>query len=348
MITFQQGNVFDTEAEAVVNTVNCVGVMGRGIALQCKRLFPDNYKYYTVACKEGKVEPGTMLVFNTGNILGKPRYVINFPTKVHWRKPSQIDYITSGLEDLVRVIQKLNIKSIAIPPLGCGLGGLDWNVVRPLIVTALTQVPDVDCKIFEPDAWGQAHEVVAGPCPELTVGRAALLYLMGAFIREGLDPFITLLEVQKLMYFIQVAGEPLRLNFVKATYGPYADNLRFVLQRLNGHYISGYQDGGDGPNKPLELMPSAEQMARAFLEGHVETIQRIIRVRELIEGFASQFGMELLATVHWLFTQESCTDLPKLEQGMRKWNLHKRQFTQYHIRIAFEHLQAKGWLATGK
>ena len=134
--------------------------------------------------------------------------------------------------------------------------------------------------------------------PKMTPGRAALVGLMNCYLRGLLDPFVTLLEVHKLMYFMQVAGEPLRLKFVKATYGPYAENLRHVLNAIEGHLVSGYADGGDAPDKELELVPGALEDAHAFLENTPETQARFDRVSALIEGFESSFGLELLSTVH--------------------------------------------------
>ena len=125
MIEFKRGDILKEEAEAIVNTVNCVGVMGRGIALQFKNTFPDNFKVYAEACKKQEVQPGHMFVYSTDKFTN-PRYIINFPTKRHWRGNSRIEDIESGLKDLVDVIHKYDIKSLAIPPLGSGLGGLEW------------------------------------------------------------------------------------------------------------------------------------------------------------------------------------------------------------------------------
>ena len=149
MITYKQGDLLACETEAVVNTVNCVGIMGRGIALQFKKKYPENFKYYEVACKRGDVAPGKMFVYETHGLVN-PRLIINFPTKRHWRDVSRIEDIENGLADLMSVIQQYTIKSIAVPPLGCGLGGLEWNEVKPLIESALAQLKDVEVIVFEP------------------------------------------------------------------------------------------------------------------------------------------------------------------------------------------------------
>lgn len=142
------GNLLKENVEAVVNTVNCVGVMGAGLALQFKQVYPDNFLFYAEACRVGKTIPGKMLVFDRG-VLYNPKYIINFPTKRHWREKSYLDDIKSGLASLLETIREFNIKSIAIPPLGCGLGGLDWGVVKPLILETVRQVPDTRVVLFD-------------------------------------------------------------------------------------------------------------------------------------------------------------------------------------------------------
>ena len=257
MIQYKIGDIFKDNSEAIVNTVNCVGAMGRGIALQFKKACPENFKVYASACKHKQVNPGKMFVFKTGEMLN-PKFIINFPTKRHWRGKSRIEDIESGLKDLFLVIKENDIKSIAIPPLGSGLGGLNWFEVKNLIKNALAPLEDVDIIVFEPKGAPGAKEMVRNKeIPKMTPGRAALVGLMSRYLKGLLDPFVTLLEIQKLMYFLQESGEPLRLKYEQAIYGPYAKNLSHVLNAVEGHLISGYADGGDDPNKPLELVPGA-------------------------------------------------------------------------------------------
>lgn len=346
MLRFAQGDILRAETEALVNTVNCVGVMGRGIALQFKNVFPDNFKAYEVACRLGEVQPGRMFVFDTGKLTG-PRYIINFPTKRHWRGKSRIEDIQAGLDALVKEIRARNIRSIAIPPLGSGLGGLEWSRVRPLIERALAAVPEVDAIIFEPGGAptdGRANR--SSEVPKMTEGRAALLGLMNRYLAALMDPFITLLEVHKLMYFLRATGEVPRLRYVKAHYGPYAENLRQVLRAIEGHFISGYGDGGDAPDKPLTLLPGAVQEAQAFLESHPATHEHFDRVVRLVEGFETPFGLELLATVHWVATQENAQSDEEILRATYAWAPRKRQFTTAQVRLATERLQAEGWLSS--
>ena len=149
MIEYKTGDILTEEAEALVNTVNCVGVMGRGIALQFKRAFPENFKAYADQCKRNEMRPGCVFVFETDELFF-PRYIINFPTKQHWRRKSRIEYIVSGLVSLVKEIRSRNIRSIAIPALGCDLGGLNWPDVRALMEVALEELDDVKIILFEP------------------------------------------------------------------------------------------------------------------------------------------------------------------------------------------------------
>lgn len=344
MIEFTSGDILKCEADALVNTVNCVGVMGRGIALQFKNAFPENFKAYEAACKREAVQPGRMFVFQTGQ-LTPPRFIINFPTKRHWRGKSRIEDIEAGLVDLVRVIREKGIRSIAIPPLGCGLGGLDWNEVRPRIERALAQLEDVQVFVFEPNGAPSTDRMAhVRDVPAMTAGRAALVELIHRYLSSLLDPFVTLLEVHKLMYFMQEAGEPLRLKYVKGHYGPYAENLRHVLRTVEGHLIAGYADSGDVPDKPLTLVPGAIQEASAFLDQHAETRERLERVTRLVEGFESPYGLELLSTVHWVMRREGAFRLPDVAARIHAWNPRKRQFTHRQIAIAADRLASQGWV----
>lgn len=345
MIQLIQGDILKADAEALVNTVNCVGVMGRGIALQFRKAFPDNFKAYEKACKAEQVQPGKMFVYEL-NRLVNPRLIINFPTKRHWRSKSRIEDIQLGLVDLVDIIRQYQIGSIAIPPLGCGLGGLDWAEVKPLILKALQDLPAVDVLLFEPVGAPQAATMVKERrAPNMTVGRAALLGLMRRYLAAVMDPTITLLEVHKLMYFMQEAGEPLRLKYSKAPYGPYAENLRHVLNRVEGHFISGYGDAEDRPDKPLELKPRASEQAEAFLTEHQLTRERFTRVADLIKGFETPFGMELLSTVHWVATREQAATAEEAVPKVHSWNSRKQMFESRHICIAWDRLHKTGWFS---
>lgn len=346
MVEYKKGDILSENAEALVNTVNCVGVMGRGIALQFKNAYPENFKAYLTACKRNEVRPGRMFVFETGH-LTNPRLIINFPTKRHWRGKSRIEDLEAGLVALSEVIRSHNIRSIAIPPLGSGLGGLDWSEVRPRIEKALKEFPNLSVVIFEPsDASREKRINWASEVPKMTSGRAALVELMHRYLSGLLDPLITLLEVHKLMYFMQQAGEPLRLSFAKGLYGPYAENLRHQLKAIEGHLLSGYADGGDAPNKQLQLVPGAIEDAFEFLKNKVEMQQRLERVSRLVEGFESPFGLELLSTVHWVASTERVQSLDDVVAHVYAWNDSKKQFSRRQIALAVSVLSSQGWIKT--
>jgi len=330
--------------EEIGITVNCVGVMGRGIALQFKRNYPENFKAYEVACKRGDVIPGRMFVYETGQ-LANPKYIINFPTKRHWRGASRIEDIDAGLADLVDTITKRNISSFALPPLGSGLGGLEWNVVRSRIESALKCLENVHIEVYEPsDVVAKEQAVKNVAIPKMTPGRAALVSLIQRYLAGLLDPFVTLLEIHKLMYFLQECGEPLNLRFTKGHYGPYAENLSHVLKAIEGHLISGYFDGGDEPDKRIEIIPGAAKEANIFLNQRTDTSTRIGRVAELVDGFETPFGMELLTTVHWVAKYEATT-LPEITNSIYNWGPQKNKFSHRQVSIAAERLFDKRWIS---
>ena len=336
--TIKKGDILKADAEALVNTVNCVGVMGRGIALQFKKKFPENFDAYKKVCDSNELKLGRVFVFDMGQMFN-PRYIVNFPTKDHWRSKSKIEAVKAGLVDLVHEVEAKNIKSIAIPPLGCGLGGLSWAAVRPLIESAFENL-DVRVLVYEPGKAPAANTMAkASQVPKMTVGRAALLGLMNQYLSAVMDPFVSLLELHKLMYFMQEMGEPLRLKFKQAAYGPYAENLRHVLNAIEGHFITGFGDGADDPTKAIEVNNGAIDSAQELLNSSEDTKQRFEAGSDLINGFETPFGMELLATVHWVATHGAETVEQAVEQ-VHAWNTRKKKlFNAAHIELAWNNLR---------
>ena len=349
MIEIQQGNLLKANAEALVNTVNCVGVMGKGIALQFKQAYPDNFRQYAKACRAIEVMPGQMFVVSTGNLFN-PRYIINFPTKRHWKGKSKIEDIQAGLTALIQEIKQLGITSIAIPPLGCGNGGLSWKTVKPLIESAFLELPNVQVLLYEPQGTPEADAMqVATEKPKMTRARALFVRLLELYGIPGYR--LTMLEIQKLAYFLQIAGEPLKLQYVKEKYGPYANNLNHVLQKLEGHYIRGY--GDRSTEAQIYVLSDGEIAARKFLENAPNAIDRLQRVSNLIHGFETPYGMELLATVHWVVLEnrqavEDCEKAILFEGSanalVRQWNTRKSDlFKPQHIRKAWQRLHEQNW-----
>jgi O-acetyl-ADP-ribose deacetylase (regulator of RNase III) len=254
--------------------------------------------------------------------------------------------IRAGLEALANDIEELGIRSIAVPPLGSGLGGLDWREVRPLIQEALAPLANVDVLIYEPsDVLPDNRPNTSSSVPTMTPGRAALIGLMRRYLAGLMDPDVSLLEVHKLMYFLQEAGEPLKLKFNKAHYGPYAENLRHVLRAIEGHYVSGYMNDGDKPDSPLQLVPGAQDLADETLKRQPQTVDNCQRVARLIDGFESPVGMELLATVHWVSVHEVRTlDTEHVVNAVHTWSPRKRAFSDAQIAAAFDRLIQEHWI----
>lgn len=348
MITYQTGNILHDQAEAIINTVNIVGVMGKGLALQFKKAFPDNFKVYKKACDDKKLVTGEVLTVEL-NSINAPFYIINFPTKAHWKGSSKLEYIEQGLNSLKAEVKRLGLKSVALPALGSGLGGLDWDAVDSLIQNSLSEFPDVEWRVYPPQNAPTAQAMPnKTKRPDMTLGRAAVLGLIERYTSTGFGYRLSLLEVQKLVYFLTAAGEPLnKVVFQKHHYGPYADVLRHVLDKMKGHFITGYADGINKPDTPIELKDDAAIEALNYLQACPETKQRFDKVARLIEGFESQNGMELLSTVHWVATNElegnNITD-EELINTVHSWNARKSQMKPTHILAAWNKLKQEDWL----
>jgi O-acetyl-ADP-ribose deacetylase (regulator of RNase III) len=337
-----RGNLLEADVEALVNTVNTVGVMGKGIALQFKKAYPKVYDAYKHACEAGEVEVGRMHVVQTGKVSG-PRLIINFPTKRHWRAKSKLPDIDAGLRDLVRILHEWEVRSVAVPPLGCGNGGLDWKVVRPRIEAALGDLPHTRVLLFEPaGAPALDAQPIATSRPKMTGGRAAFIAVFDAY-RADPAARITRLVAQKLAYLLQAKGEPLQLRFVKGHYGPYAEAINHVLQRMEGHFLTGY--GDRTAEADIRVDPDAAAAAATFLADAPAARARIADVQVLIDGFESPWGLELLTTVHWAAHVGGASSVGDAAEIVASWNPRKRRvFESRHVSTAWHRLDAQGWL----
>ncbi|HUQ48074.1 MAG TPA: macro domain-containing protein [Gemmatimonadaceae bacterium] len=325
MIRLTTGNLLDAGTDAVVNTVNTVGIMGKGIALMFKEAFPANYREYEAACKRGDIRTGEMFVTERPLILGAPRWIVNFPTKQHWRGKARIEWIKDGLEDLRQIVVEKGIHSLALPPLGCGNGGLDWRVVRPLIERALGDLLDVDVVVYEPTSEYQ-NVAKRGGVEKLTPARALIAELVRRYWILGIE--CSLLEIQKLAWFVEreivARGLPneLDLQFVAHRYGPYADRLKHLIDYLDGSYLRSQVRIPDAkPTDVIAFDDSKRDRVAAYLksEGSVY-LPALEGVSRIIQGFESPLGMELLATVDWLIVREGRRpDLAGIKAGLREW-----------------------------
>ncbi len=331
MFEYTTGNILDIHADAIVNTVNTVGVMGKGIALAFKKAFPDNYREYRRNCESGYVRVGSMFVTETN--LFTPKYIVNFPTKEHWRNPSRYDFIEKGLDSLHDVIVEKQMMSIAIPPLGCGNGGLQWRRVREMIQERLGDLKEVRIIIVEP---GFVQRESKEASQELTPQRAMFIKALHDY--QVMDYVLNLLVAQKIAYFLQAFGEELNLRFEKGHYGPYAHNLTHLLNHLNGYYL-------DFPVRSIK--PDDEVVIRHFdqisiyIEANLSQDQkaRLKRLASLIEGFESPYGLELLATVDFVRRQMHTDDLKTLISEIHNWTDRKKSIMKpKHIEIAWQRL----------
>ena len=338
MIRYTQGNLLEAEAEALVNTVNTVGIMGKGIALMFKEAFPDNTRAYTEACKRKEIQLGRMFVTERAALSG-PRWIVNFPTKGHWRYPSKLKWISNGLQDLKRVIEEKNIRSIALPPLGSGSGKLDWSDVKPEIERVLGGLDGVEVIVYEPTSEYQNVAKRHGT-KKLTVPRALVAELVRRYWILGME--CSVLEVQKLAWFLERCTEAqhlppvLKFGFDANLYGPYADRLRHLLDLLDGSYLRCSRRLADArPTDVIWFDDNQTGRVALYLKTEGKTYLKALEVTSrLISGFESPFGLELLATVDWLLVREHCEPtVPDLKTGLRNWMGGQSDAAQRKLRL---------------
>ena len=341
MITYKTGNILDAKVSALINTVNTVGVMGKGIALQFKHAFPQNFIVYTEAVKRKELRTGAVQVVAVSSLNGV-QYIVNFPTKNHWRYPSKLEWITEGLRDLRKKIIDYHIESIAIPPLGCGNGGLEWSVVKGEIEKALQDLP-IEIQVYEPsiaikELLSKEEKPAAA---RLTPVRAMLLLLLYRY--RAMGEHASEFAAEKLSYFLQRAGETqLQLEFTKGYYGPYSGKVRHVLYALNGYYLKGFEQKATKPFEPLEVVIERSDEVMEYIVTKLNAVEKLHldKVLNLIKGFESPYGLELLATVDYLINETGQSDQQTLLTAMKQWSARKgNMFPPAHIDLAVKHLQ---------
>jgi O-acetyl-ADP-ribose deacetylase (regulator of RNase III) len=351
MITYTEGNLLDAPVEALVNTVNTVGVMGKGIALMFKEKFPENFRDYAAACKEGRVHTGEMFITERMALMG-PRWIVNFPTKQHWRSPSKLEWIVEGLDDLRRFIEQEQVRSVAIPPLGAGNGGLEWATVKAEIDAALGNMAGTEILVYEPTSRYQNVSKREG-VEKLTPARALIAELVRRYWILGME--CSLLEIQKLAWFLERnieqfgAPNPLQLKFVAHTYGPYANRLDHLLNNLDGSYLHCDKRIADaGPLDVIWFDDGRSDVLAAYLRsGEMKPYLRALEeTASLIDGFESPFGLELLASLDWLLIREGRDpSVESIRAGLSEWpggesagRRKYRLFDERAIRIGLDRL----------
>ena len=314
----------DAEVDALVNTVNTVGVMGKGIALMFKEAFPENYRAYADACKKNEVKLGKMFVTNRAALEG-PQWIINFPTKAHWRYPSKLKWIVDGLHDLKRIISDKKLKSVALPPLGAGSGKLDWPHVKREIELVMRDLEDVDVVVYEPAAEYQNVAKRHGT-RKLTIPRALIAELVRRYWILGIE--CSMIEIQKLAWFLernvglQNLPPVLDFRFVAHNYGPFSDRLRHLLDSLDGSYLHCERRLSDAlPSDVIWFDDRQIERIRLYLNTEGKSyLGALEATTELIDGFESPLSLELLATVDWLIYKDHCEpSLSGIKTGLTNW-----------------------------
>lgn len=339
MITFEKKNILSVKAEALVNSVNLKGIMGKGVALAFKETFPENYKLYKRACEEGNIDIGKIFVTETNEFF--PKYIINFPTKNHWRFPSQYKWIEAGLKSLAEWLREHKVASIAIPPLGSGSGKLDWHCVKQMIVEVMDEFKEnMEIIIIEPSEQFEEKPSTVKTSSHLTPARTMMLYIMNKYLVMGYE--INFLVVQKITYFLQRLGEPLQLRFEKGFYGPFAYNLKPVLKALRNDYIFYKSLDDSKPSIPLRINSSKISEVEDYFEKNLtdEQKERVNSVLALIRDFETPFGLELLGTIDYIFLQKkSILAAEDALSEIKNWtDRKKKMFKTYHIDVARERL----------
>ncbi|TWV06046.1 macro domain-containing protein [Bacteroidaceae bacterium HV4-6-C5C] len=336
------GDLLSANTQALVNTVNTVGVMGKGIALQFKENFPSNYNEYIKACKNKELEIGKLLVVKDKNI-EKERIIINFPTKKDWKHKSKLDFIDRGLQELVKVIHEYAIKSIAIPPLGCGNGGLDWEEVEPLMEKYLSPLENIEILIFKPNK--AVKEILMkqelNKEVKMTDAKAMLLYAM--YFYETGGEASSLFVANKISFFYQLMGAPefKKIKFSAEKYGPYSVNVGHMVHALNGKYIRGLEQMKATAFEPLFL--NYNQLTE--ISGYVrklklDQIKRISNLTKLITGFQSALSLEVLASVAWIRRENPSVSKEETIKHIANWSERKKNlFKEEYVYLAWNRLE---------
>lgn len=341
---YLKGNLLESDAQALVNTVNTVGVMGKGIALQFKEAFPENFKVYSAACKKKELQVGKLLVVRESTLEGE-RIIINFPTKTEWYMKSRYEYIEEGLKELAKVIEENNIESIAIPPLGCGNGGLKWDKVKLMMEKYLGHLDGVNIQVFEPN--DAVKEILRKQDTNkevmLTPARAMILYAM--FYYESLGEDSSLFVANKLAYFLKRLGETSlnRLSFKASHYGPYSVQVEHLLHNVNGKYLKGLEQMEVKPFEPLELQYDKMQEISSYVRKELtpEQRSRLSDLIKLIDGFQTALSLEVLASVDFVRKDNPRIDQKTVVETIHKWSDRKQKlFPEKYIQIAVDHLTA--------
>lgn len=341
MIHYVKGNLLESNAQALVNTVNTVGVMGKGIALQFREAYPANYRIYLEACRNKALHVGEMLITEDTNMMTGNKIIVNFPTKTHWKMPSEYTYIEQGLVSLRNEIVKRNIRSIALPPLGSHNGGLDWLIVKKMIEKALT---DLDCDVYLYEPSEIIIEKMKSERVKLTPARAMLLVLFGDMNANG--EFASVFAAEKTIYFMQQFGAKslFKIDFKPYYYGPYSGGkVAHMLYRMNGSYIKGMGGMETRPFDYIWLIDGAESEARQYINSQENNLLRTVcdKTMLFLRGYYSNYSLELLSSVDYLLetvpslknwrNDDTKRVLDIIEHEIQGWSRRKEQMFKRNL-----------------
>jgi len=348
MILYSKGNLFESHAQALVNTVNTDGVMGKGIALQFKEMFPNNYRLYRDACMKHLVNVGKMFITHESTLEGT-KIIVNFPTKTTWKRPSEYSYIEEGLNSLREEIISRNITSIAIPPLGSHNGGLDWLIVKQMIIDCLQSL---DCQIYLYEPSDEIIEKMKSERVKLTPARAMMLDVLCDLVAYG--EFVSVFAAEKVVYFLQRNGakDIFNIEFERSYYGPYSKGkIARVLYYLNGSYIQGMSGMQTSLFDEIWLLKDTRKLVTEYIEQSNERYRAISeKTKQFLRGYYSTYTLELLSTVDFILQNDNrlhnwedmeiSNVIGCINEDFCKWSRRKQSLfaSSKHIPIILEHL----------
>lgn len=320
MITFETGDILSSSAQCLVNTVNCEGFMGKGIAYQFKEQFPENNKYYVAACKSGKFSVGQILFFSEND-----KIIANFPTKDKWREKSQYSYISTGLDSLLKGIVENNITSIAIPPLGCGNGGLDWNIVKKMITDKFKD-SSINIIIYEPSKRFTPKSI---EIPKMSASHLILMKLKGQL------PKFNKLRLQKSAYFLNIFSNTNYFKFEEYKFGPYAHSIEILSQQIKAFQES-YHVNTVGAEAILYNNLISDSV-KATVEKYNLPIQK---AASFVNSIESNHELEIAATIVAIIrTNPQFSDDEIVHYFLNNWPKYdKKRFEEDEIKLSIKRL----------
>lgn len=353
MVDVLIGDIFESDAQTLTNTVNCVGVMGKGIAEQFKERFPEMYEDYVERCENGDVQLGRPYLYQRD----EEPWILNFPTKGHWRAVSNLSDIRRGMEHVLDKYEEWGIESLAVPPLGCGNGQLDWRVVGPTLYRYLSQM-DIPVELYAPfetpdehlePAFLERQEIPSEDIQsirskeEIGAGTFALAAMVAKIERQRYRHPVGRTRFQKLAYFATEAGIPTGLEFRKGSYGPYADGLKQTFARLqNNEVLIERRQGQMLRKKPG---PSFSDALGLFRDELREWSEELNRVTDLFLRMDTQES-EVAATVHFAATRLLDNERPSemdVLDAVQSWK-PGRSFDEEEVASTIRNLNMLGWI----